>query len=331
MSDKHPLEQTTKPWLFSQPNLGIEAQYVSIDKSGKRQLRKLRHLSTCREGVISNARKALQQVFCTKNRYGDRAWDFSFEQSNDLLDLADPQAREAGRTRLLINTADLARDQIPQFLDVSDYLVGNVCVLLNPNGRIKGDWWKTDPKKCMASDDTGKNIVAWNGSDNFFLYHPALIGLVTGLYRQAFLLTKAGFGEEILAAVEREAVDEALSGGSWRKALANCKKLRTWIEVYTPGGNYVYNFPFPQGYWLRFMRLQQALRGHTYEEVFEQDFVTAWNLLSKDNDSNWSGMYSFWGGRDGDQYYSGDAHKQRGKHLMQLGKPSGNKPATSTT
>jgi hypothetical protein len=111
-----------------------------------------------------------------------------------------------------------------------------------------------------------------------------------------------------------------MTTGSWRQALANCKKLRPWIEITPPKGAFQINFPFPEGYWLRFMRLHQALRRHGYQEVFDQDFVTGWNLLSKNN--SWSGMYSFWGtkkGENGDEATTSQS-KQRSR-LMKLGKP----------
>jgi hypothetical protein len=305
-------------WHFSQPNLGFRAKYVSIDKEGERSEHSMLYLSTCREGVVSQARKKFQETFTTKNRTGHRVWNFSFETGEDRIDLADSTVKGAGDTKLLINASMLTREEQAVFLQVTDYLVGNVCVLLNPDERDEGEWWRTDPDDCLTPDIAGNNCVSWNGSDNFFLHHPALLSLVTGLYRQALLLTQAGFGEEILGVVPREKVDKAMTTGSWRQALANCKKLRQWIEIYTPGGNHQINFPFPEGYWLRFMRLHQALRRHGYQKVFDQDFTAAWNLLAKN--SNWSGMYNFWGYKKGDD--SGDSRQSdRRQRLMKLGKP----------
>jgi len=318
MADEHLLRKAGDRWQFSQPNLGYEAKYVSVDKDGNREVRFLRHLSTCREGVLSRNRKEFQDLFCTTKSNGTKAWNFNFEKAETVIDLSDPAAKGAGDTKLLINASMLNRKQHAQFLEVADYIVGNVCVLLNPDERIEGEWWRTDPDNCLVPDAAGKNCVGWNGSDNFFLHHPALASLITGLYRQALLLTKAGYGEEILGSLDRSKVDKALTTGSWRQALANCKKLRKWIEVYTPGGSYTQNFPFPEGYWLRFMRLHQALRRHGYQEVFNQDFVEAWNLLCKK--SNWSGMYSFWGNKKDDGSGNSDQAKRR-QRLMKLGKP----------
>ncbi len=315
-------------WQFSQPNLGFEAKYVSVNKDGKREVHSMQHLSTCREGMVSRTRKDFQDKFCTASGTGGMAWSFEFERAETVIDLSDPIAKGAGDTRLLVNASMLKQSDHPLFLQVSDYLVGNVCVLLNPNERIEGDWWKTDPAKALLPDEGGKNCVGWNGTDNFFLHHPALASLVTGLYRQSLLLTKAGFAEEILATVSQEKVDKALTTGSWRQALANCKKLRQWIEVYTPGGGHVVNFPFPQGYWLRFMRLHQALRRHGYQEVFDQDFVEGWNLLSKKSD--WSGMYNFWGSKKGESGGDGNSRQAEARRrLMKLGKPRERKGGTS--
>jgi hypothetical protein len=319
MADEHPLRSSGDRWQFSQPNLGYEAKYVSVDKKGKREVRSLRHLSTCREGVISRTRKEFQDLLCTTKSNGTKAWNFDFEQSETVIDLADPAAKGAGDTKMLVNASMLNKNQHAQFLEVADYIVGNVCVLLNPGDRPEGEWWRTDPNNCLVPDAAGANCVGWNGSDNFFLHHPALASIVTGLYRQALLLTKAGCGEEILATVDRSKVDKALTTGSWRQALANCKKLRNWIEVYTPGGSYTVNFPFPEGYWLRFMRLHQALRRHGYQAVFDQDFLASWNLLSKN--SNWSGMYSFWGSKKGDGGSDNRDQSARRQRLMKLGKP----------
>ncbi len=326
MADEHLLRKAGDRWQFSQPNLGYEAKYVSVDKDGKREVRFLRHLSTCREGILSKSRKEFQGLFCKKEPNGTLVWNFDFKRSEMVIDLTDPAAKGPGDAKLLINASMLSRSLHPLFLEVADYIVGDVCVLLNPEERIEGEWWRTDPKNCLIADAAGKNCVGWNGTDNFFLHHPALGSLITGLYRQALLLTKAGYGEEILASVDRDKVDKALTTGSWRQALANCKKLRQWIEVYTPGGAYNANFPFPEGYWLRFMRLHQALRRHGYQTVFEQDFVESWNLLSKGN--NWTGMYDFWGNKNGDAGSESNAQSDRRRHLMKMGKP---KERTSTS
>jgi len=318
MSDQHPLRTAGDRWQYSQPNLGFKAKYVSIDREGKREVRTMKHLATCREGIISQTRADFQTVFCTKKSNGTMSWNFSFEESDAVIDLSDPTAKGPGDTLLLVNASMLNLKQHGTFLRVADYLVGNVCVLLNPDERSEGDWWKTDLNNYLVPDTAGKNCVGWNGTDNFFLHHPALMSLVTGLYRQSLLLTKAGYGEEILGSLDPEKVDKALTTGSWRQALANCKKLRSWIEVYTPGGQYANNFPFPEGYWLRFMRLHQALRRHGYREVFDQDFVEGWNLLSKQ--FNWTGMYNFWGTKQGSDGPAGE-QAQRRRHLMKLGKP----------
>lgn len=319
MSDQHPLRSAGDSWQYSQPNLGYEAKYVSIDKDGKREVRYLKHMATCREGMVSRTRSDFQRIYCVKRSNGSMVWNFDFTESGGGIDLADPAAKGPKDTRLLVNASMLNKSKHEEFLQVADYLVGNVCVLLNPDSRIEGEWWVTDPKDCLVGDTAGKNCVGWNGTDNFFLHHPALASLVTGLYRQALLLTKAGCGKEILGTLDRSKVDKALTSGSWRQALANCKKLRQWIEVYTPGGQYQTNFPFPEGYWLRFMRLHQALRRHGYQEVFNQDFVSGWNLLSKDN--NWTGMYSFWGSKKGDVGQESSEQAERRRRLMKLGKP----------
>ncbi len=331
MSDpeQHPLRKAGDRWQFSQPNLGYEAKYVSVDKDGKHDVHSAKHMATCREGMITRTRKDFQEVFIKRKSNGTLEWNFSFERAGTVIDLSDAAAKGPGDTKLLINASMLRRAQHATFLEVADCIVGNVCVLLNPDDRIEGDWWKTDPDNCLIPDTAGKHCVGWNGSDNFFLHHPALLSLISALYRQALLLTKAGYGEEVIKSVDRAKVEKALTTGSWRQALANCKKLRRWIEVYTPKGGYLNNFPFPEGYWLRFMRLHQALRRHGYQEVFNEDFVTGWNLLSKN--SSWTGMYNFWGAKSGDPLASriDEAQVGRRNRLMKLGKPRGEGKGTS--
>jgi hypothetical protein len=174
MSNSHPLRKVWDRWQFSQPNLGFEAKYVSIDGKGKREVRSMRHMATCREGTISQVRKDFQDVFCKKKQSGNMAWNFAFEKSKTIIDLADPAAKGPGDTKLLVNASMLSRSQQALFLEVADYIVGNVCVLLNPGERVEGDWWVTDPDDYLVADTAGKNCVGWNGSDNFFLHHPAL-------------------------------------------------------------------------------------------------------------------------------------------------------------
>jgi hypothetical protein len=319
MADQHPLCKAGAHWTFIQPNLGYQSKYMSVDKDDKKQEHSLRHMATCREGVVSHTRGSFQKVFCQKRSDGVKAWSFNFEKAEDLIDLANPSVKKAGDTKLLVNASMLSKTRQKQFLEVADYLVGNVCVLLNPHERVEGEWWVTDPDDYLIADTSGKNCVGWNGTDNFFLHHPALISLVIGLFRQALLLTKAGYGAKVLETVERSKVDKALTTGSWRQALSNCRKLRTWLEVYTPSGNaYIQNFPFPEGYWLRFMRLHQAIRRHGYQELFGEDFAGRWNLLSKQY--NCSGMYSFWGTGDNNAA-DGTLQNTARKRLMKLGKP----------
>ena len=87
MSDQSPLRTAGDRWQYSQPNLGFEAKYVSIDQEGKREVRTMKHLATCREGMISRTRSDFQEVFCKKKTNEKIACkDKNDEDSADYID-----------------------------------------------------------------------------------------------------------------------------------------------------------------------------------------------------------------------------------------------------
>ena len=138
-----------------------------------------------------------------------------------------------------------------------------------------------------------------------------MFGIVTGLYRQVALLCNAGFAEDIIEAADHDRVQETISNCDWREALSIAMDIRPWIEVPVGQNGGALNYPFPLGYWQRFMRLQRGARRHGYEALLDQDFVTGWTLLNKS--SQWTGLYAFWGQKG----ELSDYHKR----LMDMGRP----------
>ncbi len=319
----HPLAQD-KNWVFSQQDLGFQTQYVAIhDKSGKRQVRSIADAVNCRETVIHNIRQGLQGGLCQKVKTGDGAWEFVFKQIKSV-DLADPATKEAGMTAMKIQRSVLngvKNISSPDFVKVVNTVLGPMCVIL-ATSRLEGEWWRT------PEDETDKNgFLWWWGSDNFFLQHPVLVSVTTGLYRQAALLYRAGYLDRIIESVDYKEVEECLSTGSKKHALEILRKTRPWIEVPSGVGGLNENYPFPQGYWQRMHRLQIGARRHGYEKLLDQDFSSGWNLELKG--TQWTGLYSFWG--ETGEYTP--AHDR----LMKLGRPialekirekSGKKPAS---
>lgn len=319
---KHPLAKS-EAWVFAQPEVGFSTHYVAVNlETGQREVRSISNLASCREGVVYNIRQGLQGSLCQKKHANSKAeWEFTFHQIKEV-DLRDPVAKEAGRTIMKINRSALHAKVLSncflrKFAKACDIVMGPVCVMLGMH-RPEGDWWRTDPEKILENSH-----LCWYGSDNFFLQHPVLVSIVTGLYRQVALACRAGYADQILASVDYQEVEECLSTNNWKQSLAIIKETRPWIEVPCAKGGGVVNYPFPPGYWRRLKCLQRGARRHGYEKVLGQNFVDGWALEAKGN--HWSGLYNFWG-QEGELT---QAHRQ----LMELGKPlrrkkSGAKPAS---
>lgn len=318
MSDeKHPLLNNSS-WLFDQYRLRMEVCFKSTDlEGGDLREHHIQKEDTCRETLVNNIRGVLGGLFVKKiPKEGRPYWDVELNKVREV-DLADHDFKErffGGHTsRMGIKCTELigkAYVEEKVFLKVADTIVGNICVLLNP-GRAPGDWWRTTPEECRSGDN---NMIKWNGADNFFLYHPVMLTLVLGLYRQASHLWRAGVAEQILEDLPYERTEEAMTTADWRLARDNVRGLRRWIEVPVAKGGKQENYAFPEGLWLRFMRLQQAMRKHSAEEVFEGPFEKGWNLTKKTYD--WTGSYEFWGLKSGD---GTTGHYDR---LLNLGRPA---------
>jgi hypothetical protein len=204
----------------------------------------------------------------------------------------------------------LPKKRIEEFLQVANALVGIPSVLLSHRRPEDDTWWKTDPANCRDG-----SYVCWSGTDNWFMRHPALISIATGLLRQTALLTAFGYGERVLDCVREEEVEEVLTTGNQKLAYSLTKKLRTWIEVpeSEDGTSYHYPFSLNSAGWNLFDHLQRAQRRHNYKSVFGGSFYDSWGLRVEDKWKNWTGSHSYWKMTGGDV----DAYKR----LMSLGKP----------
>lgn len=318
----HPLTENPK-WVFWQPYIRVKSTVLLLnsmkvtDDAGK--LISPVSQSTCREGLLSNMRKYLWDQVMDEKKDGYRR---TFKRIRRIR-LFDPRLHEeiqgSNQIQIHVNglkpkghhTEKLKQGTIDEFLLVMDALVGLPSVLLS-HRRINGEWWRTDPKMSKSTSADGE-YICWNGTDNWFMRHPTLIAIATGLARQAALLTAHGFGSQVLELVEREKVEEALTTGDWRLAYGLCESLRPFIEVPNGAGAGFQNYPFPYGQWNRFDRLQRAQRRHNYEKVFAGNFYDCWGLNKEGTAGKWSGAFAYWGnpGKENEAY----------SLLMKLGEP----------
>ncbi len=331
----HPLTENSK-WIFNQPEVGFKAYYFAVTTETKRsRVRSIQTSCTCREGVITNTRQGFQNGLLNNEERANcrEAGNWTAVQPPKQLREVD-LAAEAGKkkpTELKIQHYKGFLDQyhkpnfsVEEFLKVCNVVMGPVCVLLSPN-RLDGDWWKTDPEKSVKGGAPNE-WLHWNGSDNWFLAHPATLGIATGLYRQCYHLCGAGLGEQIIETLSEEEVEEVMSSNSQKLALQLIKKTRDYIEVPVGTNGYPYNYPFPIGSWRLLQRLQRAIRRHGYEESLGQSFADGWALLDGGL-TPWSGLHSFWGEK-------GELTEHH-HHLMKMGEPrrsgSVSKSATKTS
>lgn len=315
----HPLTNE-KNWIFWQPYVQVKSTVLLMDSmkiaNDKGKLISPISSSTCREGILSNMRQYL--------------WDQTMEHKQDgykkvfkrvhRVRLFDPRLHEKlqGANQIRIHEHGLKRKgdhagiipkgNIELWLELMDALVGLPSVLLS-HRRPEGEWWKTDLKHCRDVVDH----VSWNGTDNWFMRHPTLIAIITGLTRQAALLTAHGLAKQVLELVERNQVEDALTTGNWKLAYGLCEKLKPYIEVPNGSGGSFQNYPFPYGQWKRFDRLQRAQRRHNYEKIFQGNFYDCWGLSKEGTGGRWSGSFDYWG--------NPGTENEKFDLLMKLGEP----------
>lgn len=324
-AEKHPLTGHVS-WVFFQPNINVHSSALLRDLKTEEEIKiNITAYSDCREGLISDIRRTLQNRTTKFVKAGRRAWEGANKPTHSIT-LDDARCLGKGNTVLSVNEAFwkvcTTKDQVEEFLRVCDAIVGIPSLLLNPN-RKPGEWWRTDPEKAVREKprviDWDARVIDWNGTDNAFLRHPALFASVTGLFRQAFWLCRAGFGKKVLESVDYSKVEKVLTEPTWKEGLELAEALKTWICVPVPQGGNTKNVSFPWyprsakqvSYWQRFIRLQRALHRHSADEVLGGDIFEGWDLLKKG--TQYSGAFSFWGEAGGLQ----PAHKR----VMALGKP----------
>lgn len=331
----HPLTENER-WRFNQPEVGFKAFYFAVNTETKRgRVRSIQTSCTCREGVITNARQGFQNGLLNTEERASLSEPGNWTSMPPLKQLREVDlTAEPGKkkpTELKIQHHKGFLDQyyksnfsVEEFLKVCDVVMGPICVLLSPS-RLDGDWWKTDPEKSVKGKPNSEWIY-WSGSDNWFLAHPATLGIAMGLYRQCYHLCGAGLGEKIIETLSEEEIEEVMSSNSQRLALQLIKKTRDYIEVPVGANGYTCNYPFPIGCWRRLQRLQRAIRRHGYEESLGQSFADGWALLGGAL-TPWSGLQSFWGEK-------GELTEHH-HHLMEMGEPrrreSVSKSATQTS
>jgi hypothetical protein len=325
MKKEHPLLANER-WGFNQPDLGFTASYTAVPKGGgKSKTHSITTSNTCREGIITNTRSYLQNHLTNKKECVNNSWAKSpgLAVTHDI-DLT-KEEKKATELRIQWHSGYMQDWPTPasveEFIRVCDVVMGPVCVLLGP-WRPKGDWWKTDPSTQPQVVSGGAQYVHWRGSDNWFLAHPATVGIATALYRQCYHLCGTGLGPKIIKTLKPSEVEEVMSNNSQRLALQLVKRTRPYIEVPIGKGASRVNYAFTLGLWRRLIRLQRAVRRHDgYERALGQDFAEGWFLANKGY--AWNGLWRFWG----DEEELTDHHR----HLMKMGAPrraaSGGKPA----
>jgi hypothetical protein len=296
----HPLVDN-EDWVFWQPYIQVKSTILLLDsmKTANNEGKIITPVSqsTCREGVLSNMRQYLWDNTMNEKKDGyKRAFKrirrirlFDERLHVNLQGANQIRVGQNGLKRKGHHNGVLPEGNVELWLELMDALVGLPSVLLS-HRRPEGEWWRTDPKDCV-----GHEYVRWNGTDNWFMRHPTLIAIATGLARQAALLTAHGMAEQVLELVKRNHVEEALTTGDWKLAYGLCQKLQPYIEVPNGAGGSFQNYPFPYGQWKRFDRLQRAQRRHNYEKVFQGNFYDCWGLNKEDAGGKWSGAFAYWG------------------------------------
>lgn len=299
----HPLSNHPD-WLFWQPEISVKGTVLILPEGEQApEVRSFWATHTCREGLITNIKSGMSRhiLHWQKPRLGQPLWKVR-RRRGARIRLYDSRVYEnlvganllgvPGRNLLPLGEKEKAapsKNTVQRFQEVCDALVGVPSVLLSPN-RPPGEWWR---EHVAAS---AEKQVPWSATDNWFMRHPALLSIATGLFRQAVLLTKQGFADRVLECVRRSEVEEALTTADWRLAYKLALQLRPWIEVPCGKGGSRINYPFPLGLWSRFEYLQRAQRRHNYQKIFGESFYESWNLTAHGSGTApSSGAFSVWG------------------------------------
>jgi len=143
----------------------------------------------------------------------------------------------------------------------------------------------------------------WTQVSASVIYHPALLSVALGLFRQAVVLVSQGFAKEVLKTVNLRQVRRILNQADQEQALQILEKIRPWVEIpslprpSSPTTNY---FPFPwvpekelrDLSWNRLIQLHQVIRACGLKPIFGE-FEESWSLQT--GTEEYSGACSFWG------------------------------------
>lgn len=307
----HPLRKDPR-WRFRQPSVAVKSAYTLVNpKTKSRRLTAISGSSVCREGTIGTLRRAFVRKIARAGPH-PRGWGIRHVKNREV-DLLDPRAKRAGRTTLTISAGSVGRS-IRNFLYVADAIMGPIGVLLNPDR----------PRGCCCPSvlvkDANRRGISWEGIDNTILYSPALVSMMSGLYRQCALLCEAGYAKEILSQVDRREVRRIIERNDTVAAREMIRRLRRWIEVPIPRGGCKDNMPFPFGYFYRLNQVISAVEKHGTHAVFSRGFLASWALSPQRirRDGLYSGgasrgMWSSWGDRKKTKAYQQIADLAKGR------------------
>ena len=289
-----------------QPYLSIQTSMtVRPTARGKGVTKTLFEEGECREEIVWGVRSNMQHfVTREEHRPGGPVWD-KRRVSNGEIDLSLGSLKQAGKTVLALQHDDYG-DAMPTCtrpccsnarVQVLDTLVGNLGLLLDVDPYY-GDWWRSPETK----HGYGFNYY---GVNNSCLEHPALLHIILGMFRQAYLLYDSGKDAGLLEAVPYKDTEKALTNADWKQAWKNIEAARRWIEV--SGGPFDH-WPFPTGYFDRLRALHTALYKHGLDEVFQaSSVVDRWEVekyhgseiddFDSNISSNINGAWTYFGGK----------------------------------
>jgi len=331
--ETHPLKLDEHPrWVYYKPTLSMLTEVLLVNLHNRKETPGKAQVGgsySCREELCNNLRNKFitLAVLVDVMNPASKPWEKAETLVGEIV-LNDPKAQsvsmhvDAHTCELLTGpeTKDYAikgmtcEDLNKRVARMADIVVGIPCMLLGPPGN-------TARESIQANGN-------WTGTTNFFLQHPALTALITGLYRQAFSLVRTGVDEEAYKKVPYEKVKEVLLSGDQKAALILAEELRPWILVpeptkywnNTPFVHSNLSIPFPWyprkrkevSYWQRFIRLHRGIARHGLEAVLGENFNNSWVLLSNGKTFH-NGVFSLWGTKG----QLTPSHKR----VMEMGKP----------
>lgn len=285
------------------PDVGFTAGI----KAGTRNI-KLSQCGPCREEVIYAIRQRMQDE--GYSHIAGRGWnDRSFKKKPGTgLDLEDSTLKQPGLSFLHACEGGNGYDDEPGHickrrcciepqLALLDALVGPACVLLDYD-RYVGDWWQTSLEEFVTESrinryEPKQRMYRWYGTSNFFLRHPALVSIVLGLFRQAFMIASCGAEAALLKKIDRKEVEDCLSNADPALALRLIGQARPWLES-SKGGTF---FPFSNNNFRLLTDLHKAIYRHGYDEVFGGDLESSWDLDELRTGGGGGGAFSYFGNK----------------------------------